>query len=179
MLRSVFKYLYGGEAIAFRSSLSIEEGIERLRALTNRSRPGPQREGRPVGKVKHEDVRLQWSQAKFTWNFKPVFVGRFYQKDGHALLKSEIRLSRWAGFFSAFFYGLAVIWFLKAVDMVFRSYLSAGPGEFNWANVIVPFYGVVPFLVGLSPAFVGRAGYEQDKAQLIVTIERAIGDNET
>ena len=104
---------------AFHSAYRFEESVVRLREATARSVLRTLFKQAAPGRVDARKVRLQRYIPFFGNSFKPIFVGRWIERDGNIVLKGRFTMFLLAKVFMSFWLGFAIPWTVFASVGVF------------------------------------------------------------
>ena len=166
MIHSLRRLLYESTPAEFRSTYSVAESVERLRAATKRSSFAAIGEAAAVGKVSQDSVRLQRVMPMIHNSFKPFFEGRFESRDGVTLLTGRFGMSLFTRIFMTFWLGMVALF---GVGFLVGS-LSA-TASYPRQIVIGPF---LMLIAGLGLVALGKWFARNDVAWLTGVIGRAL-----
>jgi hypothetical protein len=167
MIQWLRRLLYESTAAEFRSSFSVAESVERLRAATKRSAFSALGETAAVGKVSPDTVRLQRVIPMMHNSFKPFFVGRFEVRDGVTVLTGQFGMTVFVKVFMSFWLGMVA--FIGA-GLLLGSFSAKTPS--SAVAAVGPLFMVA---AGLGLVALGKWFARNDVAWLSGVITHALG----
>ena len=108
LFRGLYELLYGSTPAEFKSSLGLQESIDRLRAATRRSVFSALSQQAAVGPVKESSVRLQRVIPMVGNSFKPFFFGRFETRGRDVYLSGKFTMLPLVKVFMTIWLGMAI-----------------------------------------------------------------------
>jgi len=177
MVRRFFNFLFGDIPARFPSDFPLTVSVERLRARTRRTVFSALFRQAAVGPVTESRVRLQRVIPLFGNSFKPIFVGRFEQSQGHVVLAGRFTMFLFSKIFTTAWLAFALLWTTLAFAETLRS-VSQNRAELQKdpMTLLSPLIGVLFFLAGI--AFVRGSWWlsKSDMVFLSSVIEAALRD---
>ena len=139
MLRKISRYLSPRIAVEFSSDFLLPESIDRLRKATSRHPLASFAEQFAAGPVSASMVRLQRVVPFFGNSFKPVFVGRFVERERRVLLEGHFTVFRKTALFV-----LLMLGFLSLLTVVMTAMLliSTSPRD-RYAPLLPVGFGIL------------------------------------
>lgn len=131
--------------IEFQSAFGLAESVDRLKAATRRSIFQAMARQAAVGRVSAQRVVLQRVIPMFGNSFKPLFVGRFIEREGRVFLVGQFRISRLVRVFMTLWFGVLTLMVLfSATGVPLSSHdrwfgLLAGIGMATGGMAVVTF----------------------------------------
>jgi hypothetical protein len=107
--------LYGSRPAEFVSRYSLQESVEKLRAVTARSVFSSLTRQSAVGTVAEHKVRLQRVIPMVRNSFKPFFFGHFEVRNGQTILVGHFTMHWFVKGFMSFWLGFCLLWTAMAV----------------------------------------------------------------
>jgi len=169
VIRWLYELLYGSTPAEFKSSVGLQESINRLRDATKRSAFLALSQQVAVGRVKETSVRLQRVIPMIHNSFKPFFIGRFEVRGDWVYLSGKFTMLLLVKIFMTIWLGIATTFAIAAVAS-------------NWShnNSWPAFLGVFGFIgFGVAIIWVGKWFARNDVAWLSNVIRRALGAQAT
>jgi hypothetical protein len=133
--------LYGSRPAEFVSRYSLQESVEKLRAVTARSVFSSLTKQSAVGTVAEHKVRLQRVIPMVRNSFKPFFFGHFEVRNGQTILVGHFTMHWFVKGFMSVWLGFCLFWTATAVF----GELSK-PAQVQWW---FPLAGVAMFCLGV------------------------------
>lgn len=121
----------GSESVEFASSYGLADSVARLKAATRAWSLFNVSEQLAVGRVSESRVSLQRVIPMVGNSFKPIFVGRFEQRQDKVVLAGRFTLNTFVKIFMAFWFGFCALFVLLALLAGIRhpaAALAALPG---------------------------------------------------
>jgi hypothetical protein len=147
MVKRFFSFLYRDIPARFPSDFALTESVERLRARTGRSVLSALFHQSAVGPVNESRVRLQRVIPLFGNSFKPIFVGRFHQSQGRAVLEGRFTMFLFSKVFMTVWLAFALVWTITSAVAALR---AVGRGHAKPMAMLFPLVGVLFFLTGVG-----------------------------
>lgn len=151
--------------VEFESAYGLTESVDRLKALTRRSVFSSMTTEEAVGTVKESHVSLQRVIPMFRNSFKPVFTGRFVERDGRVLLVGRFTMHWFVKIFIGIWFGiLSIIGVLSMIATIRKAQ--------NFKDVLLMCLGMMAF--GVALVRVGQWLSRGDPAWLSIVIKHAL-----
>jgi hypothetical protein len=151
MLMRFFRFLYGDIPVEVPSLFSLQDSVQHLRDFTKRSVFSSLFSQAAVGRVTATDVRLQRVIPMFGNSFKPIFVGKFQEINGHVVLKGKFTMFLFSKIFMSIWLGFALFWTILASLSIFSTsgVRTTTPVENPLLASMFPLIGIAFFLGGI------------------------------
>jgi hypothetical protein len=146
MLLRFFRFLFGDVPIEIPSAFSLQDSVQRLRAITKRSVFSSLFSQAAVGPVTATNVRLQRVIPFFGNSFKPIFEGQFHQVNGYVVLRGKFTMFLFSKIFMSIWLSLTLVWTILALPSLF--FTNDVQTLFSIKNFF-PLIGIGFFLVGI------------------------------
>jgi hypothetical protein len=156
--------LRGSPPVEFESAYSMPESVERLRASTRRFQFMPAKQ-EAMGKVTESYVSLQRVIPMVSNSFKPLYRGRFIERNGRVVLTGCFTM-HW--FTKAFM----TLWFGLLACFIFAGAIFASRGTQN--SIPLSFGGVAMAAFGFLLVLFGKWLARNDRAWLSNVISGAL-----
>jgi hypothetical protein len=108
MVIRFYRFLFGNVPVEIPSAFSLQDSVDRLSKATKRSILSALFRQAVVGRVTASEVRFRRVIPLVGNAFKPFFVGRFQESDGHVVLRGTFTMSLFAKVFMSVWLGLAL-----------------------------------------------------------------------
>jgi hypothetical protein len=160
---------YRSVTATFSTPLPVELAVVRLRAATEPSILGTQKEA-AVGTVTRQRVFLHRLVPGTGNSFKPIFVGRFEVEEGRTQLRGVFTMHWLVKLFMLFWYGGCVYWIALAIPKALDE---------RGTMMFVPALGVVMILAGASMVLFFGSLANDDRPFLEEVIGKALAGSAT
>jgi hypothetical protein len=105
MLMQFSRILYGHVPVEVHSAFSLQTSVRRLQDATERSVFSRLFRRAAVGRVTATAVRLKRAIPGFSNPFRPIFMGRFEEVNGHVILKGIFTMAFFTKIFVSIWFG--------------------------------------------------------------------------
>ncbi len=155
------------EIVEFASTFGMEESVARLKSATRQSMFGSLAKQEAVGTVKQNRVSLYRVIPMVQNSFKPVFRGRFVERDGKVILTGRFSMHLLVKIFMTIWFGGVIFGCLGAIATEI-----AKPNPAQAPFQLIPF-GMLAAAIAMIR--VGKWFARNDEAWLSNVISRALG----